>query len=162
MKYPERFWSKVDKSGDCWLWTGNTTKAGYGVCYPDGKSTPRRLAHRAAWEEANGQIPDGLSICHRCDNPPCVRPDHLFSGTQADNIRDMMSKGRHGYYDKSGEKNPRARLTSKQVAEIRRLYAIGRYKPRQKNAPYDSKRLSAMFGVARSTIRLVTCGRNWK
>lgn len=90
----ERFWRKVDKSAGpegCWPWTGSRHGFGYGFVSAGGK---RRGAHRVSWELANGPIPDGLSVCHRCDNPPCVNPAHLFLGTVGDNTRDMMAKGR--------------------------------------------------------------------
>lgn len=86
-----RFWSKVQKTDDCWLWRATRFPKGYGQIKIKGR---RRLAHRVAWELTNGPIPDGLQVCHHCDNPPCVRPDHLFLGTQSDNIQDAVSKGR--------------------------------------------------------------------
>lgn len=88
----ERFWRKVKKSDGCWEWTGTKNSRGYGMFTP----TPgkRVLAHRFSWEMENGRIPDGLFGCHRCDNPGCVRPDHLFVGTNSDNIRDAVAKGR--------------------------------------------------------------------
>lgn len=75
----------------CWLWLGPTAN-GYGVFNDQGR---RVRAHRAAYEQANGPIPDGMVICHKCDTPSCVNPDHLFCGTQRDNVRDMAVKGRH-------------------------------------------------------------------
>lgn len=90
----KRFWSHVDKTDGCWLWTGADKGAlGHGRFYVKGKRTK---VHRFSWELANGPIPPGLFVLHRCDNGACVRPDHLFLGTQADNIRDMDSKGRRG------------------------------------------------------------------
>lgn len=88
----ERFWSCVDRSGDCWLWTRGATQGGYGV-FSEAK---RRLflAHRYSWALANGPIPDGLFVCHSCDTPRCVRPDHLFLATNAENMQDASRKGR--------------------------------------------------------------------
>lgn len=86
-----RFWSKVDDSGDCWLWTANRTPLGYGRFSFNGE--PQK-AHRVAWILTHGEIPQGLNVLHRCDNPPCVRTTHLFIGTIMDNCHDMMRKGR--------------------------------------------------------------------
>ena len=87
-----RFWSKVDRDETgCWTWLGAKTALKYGQIELDGRSI---YAHRVSWELANGPIPSGLQVLHRCDNPPCVRPDHLFLGTQRDNITDMANKGR--------------------------------------------------------------------
>ena len=92
--FPDRFWSMVDKSGECWLWNGPTGPGGYGSVHVPGKRSPQR-APRVAWELTNGvPIPRRMLICHHCDNPPCVRPDHLFMGTPLDNMRDMIAKGR--------------------------------------------------------------------
>jgi hypothetical protein len=89
--FAERFWGRVDRSGDCWLWTGWRQANGYG-----GLRVKRQAhyAHRVAWTLVNGPIPDGLFVCHHCDNRPCVRPDHLFLGTARDNTRDSIAKGR--------------------------------------------------------------------
>lgn len=96
----ERFWAKVDKSGDCWVWTAAVVGSrnpkykrigGYGAFGVGGKV---RRAHRVSWELANGPIPDGALVCHSCDNRSCVRPSHLFIGDQSDNVHDMDAKGR--------------------------------------------------------------------
>jgi hypothetical protein len=89
----ERFWSKVQKTETCWLWMGaRHPHGGYGQFV--GPPIKELRAHRYSWVLAYGPIPDGLLVCHRCDNPPCVRPDHLFLGTHLDNALDMMAKGR--------------------------------------------------------------------
>lgn len=86
------FWEKVEKTGGCWLWRGATNPKGYGRT---GVGSHRSaLAHRLSWNLAHGQIPAGLFVLHRCDTPGCVRPDHLFLGTAADNTADMIRKGR--------------------------------------------------------------------
>ncbi len=148
VKADARFWAKVDKSGDCWLWTGAKTH-GYGHLnrYRDGRQVHLR-AHRVSWEEHYGAIPDGMCVCHRCDNPSCVRPDHLFLGTQDENLADMRGKGR-------GSAPPRVRrprLTEEQAREIIAAKAGG-----LPIAPFHRK-----FGVARSTVYAVAYGVNWR
>lgn len=89
---PERrFWEQVDTSGDCWVWKGYTLPNGYGSISINGKHV---FVHRFSYSLHFGKIPDELCVCHRCDNPPCVRPDHLWLGTQQDNIADRNRKGR--------------------------------------------------------------------
>jgi hypothetical protein len=91
----ERFWAKVDKSGDCWLWTGATGgKDGYGKIQRGRRGMGYLWAHRVAFDLEYGAIPLGLQVLHRCDNPLCVRPEHLFLGTRSDNMRDAANKGR--------------------------------------------------------------------
>lgn len=144
----ERFWSKVDTSGDCWVWTGTLLSTGYGVIHLT--STQPVGAHRFSYELAYGPISKGLCVCHTCDNPPCVRPDHLFLGTHTENMRDKMAKGRHHYM--RGERVNGAKLTEDQVIEIRRRIVHG--EPR-----HD---LANEYGVSKATIVDVCSGRSWK
>ena len=91
MSMSERFWSRVEKSRYCWNWKAHKTPRGYGGICVNGK---KQRAHRVAWTLERGEIPDGIFVLHECDNPSCVRPSHLFLGTQKDNMRDMIKKGR--------------------------------------------------------------------
>lgn len=124
----ERFWAFTKKTDGCWLWTGATADGGYGVMPL--RHVSERRAHRFSWTLHFGPIPDGLDVCHTCDNPPCVRPDHLFLGTPVDNALDMVSKGRHAAVThpetiSRGESRPAAKLTEETVREIRRMAAAG-------------------------------------
>lgn len=89
--FEERFWAKVDKTGDCWQWKGHINHNGYGTFTRDGKTL---RTNRIVWELSNGTIPTGLCVLHECDNPGCVNPTHLFLGTYADNNSDCKNKGR--------------------------------------------------------------------
>ena len=115
-KLIDRFWKKVRKTAEagCWLWTGSTIKGGYGTIKVNGVVM---LAHRVSWILAGRELPGSLWVLHDCDTPPCVNPDHLFLGTHQDNVDDKVQKGRS--HRPTGEKNPSAKLTRKQVEEIR-------------------------------------------
>lgn len=155
-----RFWSKVDKNGEtqphtpqlgpCWRWLGKL-KDGYGRLAVDG-STER--AHRASWRIHHGEVASDICVLHRCDNRACVRPDHLFLGTRADNIADCISKGRfhdgHGELVR-GERNPHAKLTARQAAEIRMRYRAGE----------AAVELAAQYGVHRSSVLRIARGGEW-
>src|SRR2546429_469655 len=112
-----RFWAQVEIRGpeDCWSWVGGKFQSGYGYF-----RYSRKLlrAHRVAWLIAKGEIPDELNVLHSCDHPACVNPNHLFLGTDADNMNDKVAKGR-ARGAKRGEMHHKARLTTGQVAEIR-------------------------------------------
>ncbi len=115
-----RFWEKVDRRGpdECWPWLGSKLPKGYGKLLFSGKM---QLAHRLSFLMHHGPVPCGLHVCHKCDNPPCVNPRHLWAGTMFDNMQDCSKKGRFPTRREAidGEKNQSAKLTEQQVAEIR-------------------------------------------
>jgi hypothetical protein len=136
----------------CWPWRGYIGRAGYGnLAVGDAKKgTARKFyAHRLIYTLYVGPIPKGMFVCHRCDNPICVNPNHLFLGTQQDNIRDMWAKGRHPLLD--GEKHYAHKLTALQVRAIRKS-----------PTSVMNKTLAERYGVDSSTISLARRGKNWK
>lgn len=141
----ERFWSKVNihNKNECWEWTGGKTGNGYGSFYFSGWC----IAHRAAWILTYGTIPKGLCVLHHCDHPWCMNPNHLFLGTNADNVADRVHKGRSARM--CGEENPRAKLVKSDRLEICRLY---------EETNLYQREIAEIFGVTQTTIsRVVRC-----
>ena len=147
MTIEERFdakWEPVTESG-CWVWTASLHRVGYGQIRHDERIL---RAHRVSYELHIGPIPAGMHVLHKCDNRSCVNPDHLFLGTNDDNVADMVTKGRQS----KGEKNGKARLTEDNVREIRRRLAAG-----EKN-----KDLSVEFGVSTPSISKIAKRKTWR
>lgn len=146
------FWGNVDKSegiDGCWIWKAGKRGIGYGKMYWRGKPL---AAHRISFFLANGYWPENKLVCHKCDNPPCVNPDHLFLGTHKDNSSDCRSKGR--MVSERGEERYSAKLSKYDVVEIK-LGAVNR----------DRKfvsRCAEKYGVSKSAIWNIICGLRWK
>lgn len=174
-----RFWSKVDKlpiHKGCWIWTAGRGTRGYGQFSIGGRN---HSSHRASYEIQYGSIPEGLSVLHRCDNPACVNPSHLFVGTQKDNMVDMVQKGRSLRGDKNpsrihrhlmprgdrhgmrlhpekackGEANGNVVVTESMVREIRALYKTGQF---------FQKEIGARFGIHQGTVWQIVNRKTWQ
>lgn len=159
---PADFWARVDRRGpdECWLWTGPFHSAGYGKLGYQGKDWN---AHKLAWVLTNGPVVGELCVCHRCDNPPCCNPGHMFLGSRAENRQDCVAKGRHAQGDGTsarlypelvprGEGHGRAVLTEVQVIEIRAR--------RREGATIDA--LAAHYGIGRSQVFRIGRREAWK
>ena len=143
-----QFWGQVNKTDECWIWRGKVGQGKYGLVVFNDKWT---TAHRVAWILTFGDIPNGLLVCHHCDNPPCVNPAHLFLGTNKDNAMDKVRKGRA--YRGRGEANTRAKLKYSDVLNIRLEYTA-------KKGTLAA--LGRKYGVSTSTIDDIVKGRTWK
>jgi len=141
----ERFWPKVDKSGDCWEWTGCRHPEGYGRFNPYGEIIN---SHRFIFELEGSDIPSGMIVCHHCDNPPCVNPDHLYLGTHMDNTRDKINRGNQ----LRGEDHPRSKLSEENVKEIRDGIANG----------IECKFFAKQFNLSTSNISSIKNRKSWK
>jgi hypothetical protein len=149
----DRFWVKVDKRGpdECWEWIGHRNKNGYGTIRPGGRGNASVTATHVSYELANGPIPNGLWVLHRCDNPACVNPNHLFLGTHQDNVDDMIAKGRKRAAH--GEAQHNSKLTTEQVIAIRQRYAAGNITMYQ---------LAAEYGIGAGPICNIIHRKTWK
>ena len=141
----------------CWIFMGATNDFGYGIIGKDGgRGAGNERAHRATYEAFIGHVPDGLFVCHHCDVPACCNPDHLFIGTNADNMADCKSKGRNSQPPRNlhvvGGVHPLAKLTTDNVVEIRRLAASG----------VMQKDLAAQYGVSQTSMSKIISGKRWR
>lgn len=147
----ERFWAKVEKHGpdECWNWTGarQGLRREYGAFTLNGV---RMGAHRASWTMHNGPVPEGLEVCHKCDNGLCVNPAHLWLGTHLDNMMDKIGKNRHN--NPRGSNNTASKLVESDIPKILKLREQG----------LSHRKISKHFGVSYTVIRLVLRGEIWK
>lgn len=156
----DRFWEKVNLLSDdeCWEWKATRSHKGYGEFYSKLRGGRKTRAHQVAWILSHGEIPDGMCVCHKCDNPACVNPRHLFVGTALDNNKDKMEKGRwksrflYGIdHPQHGTKSKFNKLTEDNVKEIRIL----------KNSGYTLRSIAERFGVSHGVVNNIIQGRKW-
>ncbi len=144
-----RFWRAVEKKrpNDCWEWMGSRHYKGYGEIALSHKGKTK--SHRVAWALTNGEIPEGMVVCHSCDNPPCCNPDHLFLGTHKTNKHDSQEKGRHAF----GERSGMAKLTESEVKKIRAI---------DKTGTRTRLSLASQFGISGRMVTSICRYDNWK
>jgi hypothetical protein len=135
----------IKSENECWPWIGYKDKDGYGTFNPKSKILIK--AHRFSWALSYGKIPDGMGVLHKCDNPSCCNPRHMFLGTPTDNDLDRDQKGRQA----RGERSGNSKLKESDIIEIRKLYDMG----------YSQEKISIQFGVSQTTISSIMTGRTW-
>ena len=145
----DKFWSRVSKGNGCWEWVGSRHRAGYGQMSILGRKT---RATRILWKILGRELLPGQLIMHKCDNPPCVRPDHLAAATMKENMMDMVAKGRHLKNQRLGSSHGSSKLTESNVSEIRRM---------RPSKNFNSTELAKRFGVDPSLIRKISKGIGW-
>jgi len=144
----DRLWSKVDKTGECWLWTGTKSWFGHGSINADRtQGQPRRLqlTHRVAWEVTFGPIPEGLCVLHSCDTPACVNPKHLFLGTKSENSLDMVRKKRQA----KGSQLPQTKLSPRDVLAIR-------------SDPGTQESIAIKYDISQSQVSAIRNRKKWR
>lgn len=155
----DRLWSKVNKTKGCWEWQGAKSGFGYGVIgvYVNGARKLQKT-HRVSWTLKYGDIPDGMCVLHKCDNPKCVNPDHLFLGSYADNVHDCIDKGRFHILKPGappprhlGELNGLSKLTSQQVLDIRNM-----------SKTMTRAEIAKIYSVSRSTVTDIVNRNTWR
>lgn len=147
------FWARVAKSSNCWIWRGSFFSNGYGSIPTKKLKGKASLAHRISWELANGPIQNGKLVLHKCDNPACVRPSHLFIGTHSDNYADAKSKNRIRYGTSPGVKSGNSKFTMRDIEKIRRLAADGKL---------TAVEIANSFGVNPRTISRIAVGKSYR
>lgn len=155
MTIEDRFWARVNKTDSCWLWVGGKvfgrSHEGYGVItsHVVGAKQKNIMAHRFSWEFHNGKIPEGMLVCHKCDNPSCVNPEHLFIGTVQDNNIDKLNKGRHRWGHMKGTEHGMSKLNDEKVRAIR------------SDSRFD-RIIAKEYGVSRVTINDIKNRKIWQ